>query len=99
MMFVRRFLLVFALALSVARCADQPTAVKAPASPLALRWAGAPQFTARTDARARRSGTIALDRKSTRLNSSHGYISYAVFCLKKKTLKPTICSKHPRAIQ
>src|SRR2546422_2695915 len=27
------------------------------------------------------------DRKSTRLNSSHGYISYAVFCLKKK--KPT----------
>src|SRR2546429_6253388 len=25
-----------------------------------------------------------LDRKSTRLNSSHGYISYAVFCLKKK---------------
>src|SRR2546422_5005196 len=28
-------------------------------------------------------GTV-LDRKSTRLNSSHGYISYAVFCLKKK---------------
>src|SRR5216684_6699487 len=27
---------------------------------------------------------IKLDRKSTRLNSSHGYISYAVFCLKKK---------------
>src|SRR5687768_17841792 len=27
---------------------------------------------------------IHLDRKSTRLNSSHGYISYAVFCLKKK---------------
>src|SRR2546422_3824913 len=26
----------------------------------------------------------APDRKSTRLNSSHGYISYAVFCLKKK---------------
>src|SRR2546422_8097190 len=26
------------------------------------------------------------DRKSTRLNSSHGYISYAVFCLKKKRL-------------
>src|SRR2546429_5634521 len=37
-----------------------------------------------------------LDRKSTRLNSSHGYISYAVFCLKKKkkqhmyTFCPTI---------
>src|SRR5256884_634870 len=29
--------------------------------------------------------TIERDRKSTRLNSSHGYISYAVFCLKKKT--------------
>src|SRR2546422_2631216 len=30
------------------------------------------------------------DRKSTRLNSSHGYISYAVFCLKKKKQKNTI---------
>src|SRR2546429_4185609 len=27
---------------------------------------------------------VSRDRKSTRLNSSHGYISYAVFCLKKK---------------
>src|SRR2546422_7449838 len=36
------------------------------------------------------------DRKSTRLNSSHGYISYAVFCLKKKkthrTSHRTCCS-------
>src|SRR2546422_8082862 len=31
-----------------------------------------------------RIGTWEGDRKSTRLNSSHGYISYAVFCLKKK---------------
>src|SRR2546422_6998560 len=31
-----------------------------------------------------RGGGVAVDRKSTRLNSSHGYISYAVFCLKKK---------------
>src|SRR5687768_15942914 len=30
------------------------------------------------------------DRKSTRLNSSHGYISYAVFCLKKKNNKNKI---------
>src|SRR2546429_6602978 len=30
------------------------------------------------------------DRKSTRLNSSHGYISYAVFCLKKKNYTPSI---------
>src|SRR2546422_3045949 len=29
-------------------------------------------------------GARDTDRKSTRLNSSHGYISYAVFCLKKK---------------
>src|SRR2546429_4642587 len=32
----------------------------------------------------------APDRKSTRLNSSHGYISYAVFCLKKKKKKSHI---------
>src|SRR2546429_6108939 len=32
-------------------------------------------------------GAVAQDRKSTRLNSSHGYISYAVFCLKKKKTK------------
>src|SRR2546422_1196417 len=31
-----------------------------------------------------RLAAVAGDRKSTRLNSSHGYISYAVFCLKKK---------------
>src|SRR2546422_5689607 len=39
-----------------------------------------------------------VDRKSTRLNSSHGYISYAVFCLKKKKQRqarprtPLVCS-------
>src|SRR2546429_1670130 len=47
-------------------------------------------------ARCRRAAGLALrqidsksstDRKSTRLNSSHGYISYAVFCLKKKKKK------------
>src|SRR3712207_7457719 len=34
--------------------------------------------------RVRREGDARLDRKSTRLNSSHANISYAVFCLKKK---------------
>src|SRR2546427_7538366 len=34
-----------------------------------------------------RRGARAQDRKSTRLNSSHSQISYAVFCLKKKTVK------------
>src|SRR2546422_1321774 len=37
------------------------------------------------------------DRKSTRLNSSHGYISYAVFCLKKKKKKK--CRKSARNIR
>src|SRR2546422_8519953 len=36
----------------------------------------------------------ARDRKSTRLNSSHGYISYAVFCLKKK--KKNNSQRQPR---
>src|SRR5437588_6978936 len=38
-------------------------------------------------ARARRRGISHRDRKSTRLNSSHTVISYAVFCLKKKKKK------------
>src|SRR3989449_3082493 len=44
---------------------------------------------------------VRLDRKSTRLNSSHGYISYAVFCLKKKKKAETVtvcrpaCTSHP----
>ena len=60
-MMVRRFLMVFALALSVARCADQPTAVKSPASPQFLKWSGGtPEFSSRTDTRARRSGAMAL---------------------------------------
>src|SRR2546422_949810 len=37
------------------------------------------------------------DRKSTRLNSSHGYISYAVFCLKKKKKKYTIIPSRKKA--
>src|SRR5438552_5687733 len=37
---------------------------------------------------------VALDRKSTRLNSSHQIISYAVFCLKKKTTHTSIRNPH-----
>src|SRR2546422_3754688 len=61
----------------------------------ALRTAARPLWDRLSDL-----GHIAMmlegDRKSTRLNSSHGYISYAVFCLKKKkknyqsTLKTTL---------
>src|SRR5687768_18249002 len=38
-----------------------------------------------------------VDRKSTRLNSSHGYISYAVFCLKKKKKNSTTLTPTPTA--
>src|SRR2546430_3962715 len=37
---------------------------------------------------------LALDRKSTRLNSSHSQISYAVFCLKKKKHNTCVRSTH-----
>src|SRR5437764_4739387 len=40
--------------------------------------------------RSQRETPYAIDRKSTRLNSSHRCISYAVFCLKKKKQKPTV---------
>src|SRR2546430_12775383 len=45
-----------------------------------------------------RAGRQALlvDRKSTRLNSSHSQISYAVFCLKKKKKKPDIGSQQTK---
>src|SRR2546422_8605170 len=43
---------------------------------------------------ARRWRATLRDRKSTRLNSSHGYISYAVFCLKKKKANPSKYSRH-----
>src|SRR2546422_7772188 len=40
---------------------------------------------------------LAKDRKSTRLNSSHGYISYAVFCLKKKKTHRNALAGYPAA--
>src|SRR3712207_6852732 len=39
---------------------------------------------------------LAIDRKSTRLNSSHANISYAVFCLKKKPYRSYITPPHRR---
>src|SRR5256886_9474554 len=38
------------------------------------------------------------DRKSTRLNSSHSHISYAVFCLKKKIRKPATVPHLPQEV-
>src|SRR3712207_7250000 len=46
-------------------------------------------------AQAETVGKAIIDRKSTRLNSSHANISYAVFCLKKKTLSPTLPAHFP----
>src|SRR5436305_15268324 len=48
------------------------------------RAAGRPACVGRRVAPAGSAGAAAVDRKSTRLNSSHVRISYAVFCLKKK---------------
>src|SRR3712207_8508795 len=45
-----------------------------------------------------RDATRREDRKSTRLNSSHANISYAVFCLKKKTTNPNRPDQHPGKI-
>src|SRR5687768_18405277 len=52
------------------------------ALPISRPRCASPAPPARRSGRGRRS--TPSDRKSTRLNSSHGYISYAVFCLKKK---------------
>src|SRR2546429_4434194 len=53
---------------------------------LATKTPRRPILSPRTDRTCRKGEEkpAAQDRKSTRLNSSHGYISYAVFCLKKK---------------
>src|SRR5258708_29400835 len=41
---------------------------------------------------------VSLDRKSTRLNSSHQIISYAVFCLKKKKRRRGLSCTQPRGL-
>src|SRR2546422_4144333 len=60
------------------------------ATALLIAGAGGSAMTADLGSRKIRDEIAAMeviDRKSTRLNSSHGYISYAVFCLKKKKKK------------
>src|SRR2546427_4857739 len=44
------------------------------------------------------SGLYVTDRKSTRLNSSHSQISYAVFCLKKKKKEAKLINTIPTAV-
>src|SRR2546429_3088902 len=58
-------------------------AVQAASGSTALRWQGHSADAEENWQRLSVAEAFA-DRKSTRLNSSHGYISYAVFCLKKK---------------
>src|SRR5262245_62529768 len=52
-----------------------------------------------TSSRALRAGGGGLDRKSTRLNSSHLGISYAVFCLKKKKHNESDNTMHPATLK
>src|SRR2546430_2840965 len=47
----------------------------------------------------RLAGPAFTDRKSTRLNSSHSQISYAVFCLKKNNLLPRPTHQPPRLLR
>src|SRR5258707_10171432 len=54
---------------------------------LALYLTESAKYASSAVIRLRRSDFIEADRKSTRLNSSHANISYAVFCLKKKKIK------------
>src|SRR2546429_7055159 len=56
---------------------DRQTLIKPKETPLLSEFS-------RDLTQAAMDGVLDPDRKSTRLNSSHGYISYAVFCLKKK---------------
>src|SRR5256884_4398436 len=63
-------------------CPGRTAAARATGVPRRARRCAGP-LPARGGRRAH-AATRARDRKSTRLNSSHGYISYAVFCLKKK---------------
>src|SRR5690625_6096940 len=61
---------------------------------LATRRSRRRPLTRRGSSRPRNTPTETPDRKSTRLNSSHVAISYAVFCLKKKKKKNTKKSKN-----
>src|SRR5439155_7117793 len=71
---------------------DPPIDAFGPPAAIAIRNSGSPgeapsgRGTVPGQPRAAQSVTLAPDRKSTRLNSSHVAISYAVFCLKKKNI-------------
>src|SRR2546422_7780671 len=66
------------------------TLFRSPAASRAWRTATYANSSGDGTASVRRASRASRDRKSTRLNSSHGYISYAVFCLKKKKKKKNV---------
>src|SRR2546422_3900235 len=70
------------------------------ARPYGNRDSGGPRRRRRQSLHDRPGGRGAFsnrDRKSTRLNSSHGYISYAVFCLKKKKTRSSVIRRSAQA--
>src|SRR2546430_5508216 len=79
--------------------ATMMSASAAPALSSTVGWAALPA-TVRTSSRSCRSRSTSsfrsttVDRKSTRLNSSHSQISYAVFCLKKKKTNLLLRDEH-----
>src|SRR3712207_7035460 len=74
------------------RVATEEPAARPRAAPQENRPHGAPRRIAAARRR-HRAGRDGRDRKSTRLNSSHANISYAVFCLKKKKIKHSTIKK------
>src|SRR5687768_18013280 len=71
-------------------CAADPAGVEAARGSAAAEPADRDAGDSGRCARATVGAQRRRDRKSTRLNSSHGYISYAVFCLKKKKYNQTL---------
>src|SRR5206468_12343693 len=67
------------------QAAALPIAARRFRGPCAKRIRSAAACRRSASSKPERQQAAALDRKSTRLNSSHDQISYAVFCLKKKT--------------
>src|SRR5438034_7039931 len=67
-------------------------------SDLRIRSRDAPPAAPRLPRVLEGSDELLLDRKSTRLNSSHTVISYAVFCLKKKKISTYACDESSNAL-
>src|SRR5207245_11412660 len=67
-----------------------------PICPNFKKCVGLPRFCSGMMMSTSNSSGFRIDRKSTRLNSSHGSISYAVFCLKKKKKKKNTTHTHTK---